>query len=404
VLDGAAGTGKSDVLLQFVQDLGTAGVPFLAFRLDRTTPTLRSDVLGEELGLPGSPAAVLAAQAQHELGVLVIDQLDIVSTTSGRSPEFFDCVLEIVELASRVPNLRVVLSCRTFDIENDTRLRRLIPTTDPRPVVTVGPLGAEQVTAAVRNMGLDPDVLTATQRTILAIPLHLALLSEVLEPSAGQTALDFTRASELYEKFWNTKQRELMDRLGRAPAWTEILDRLVDEMSEKQLLRVPREIVDAWQLDVEAMISSRVLASDGIHLAFFHETFFDYVFARRFAARHQTIASLLSSDQLLFRRAQVRQVLAYNRNRADTYREDLAYLLGDASVRFHLRDLVVSWLAQVEPNDDEWDLLQPHLDDVGSPLHNRAWQTLSSAAWLSAADARGYLQACLRTRRTWTLR
>jgi hypothetical protein len=38
VVDGAAGTGKSDVLLQFIQDLGNAGVPFLAFRLDRATP------------------------------------------------------------------------------------------------------------------------------------------------------------------------------------------------------------------------------------------------------------------------------------------------------------------------------------------------------------------------------
>ncbi|MET0602133.1 MAG: hypothetical protein ABW167_09115 [Baekduia sp.] len=395
ILDGAAGAGKSDVLLQFVRGLISSETPFLAFRLDRSTPTLRSEVLGEELGLPGSPAAVIAAHAQRQTGVLVIDQLDIVSTTSGRSPEFFDCVLEIIELAASVPNLRVVLSCRTFDIENDSRLRRLIPATDPRPVLTVGPLGDAQVTAAVSNMGLDPDTLTATQRTILAVPLHLALLSEVLGASGGQAVLDFTTAGELYEKFWDAKQRELRDRLGRVPAWTEILDRLVDDMSENQLLRVPRELVDEWQLDVEAMVSCRVLTSDGAHLAFFHETYFDYVFARRFAARRQTVSELLSSDQFLFRRAQIRQILAYNRSRGTSYRNDLAYLLGDERVRFHLRDLVVSWLAQVDPSEDEWDLLQPHLDDAASPLHSRAWQTLGSVAWLRLADARGYLEACL---------
>jgi hypothetical protein len=156
VLDGAAGMGKSDVLLQFVRDLDARGISFLAFRLDRTTPTLLPDALGHELGLPGSPATALAALAQQELGVLVIDQLDIVSTTSGRNPEFFECVVDIVGLAVSVPNLRVVLSCRTFDLKNDARLRKLIPHTDSRPVVTVGPLLNEQITAAVRRMGLIP--------------------------------------------------------------------------------------------------------------------------------------------------------------------------------------------------------------------------------------------------------
>jgi hypothetical protein len=166
-------------------------------------------------------------------------------------------------------------------------------------------------------------------------------------------------------------------------------------MSDKQLLRAPREIVDEWQLDVEAMVSSRVLTTDGAHLAFFHETFFDYVFARRFSARRRTVAGLLSSDQFLFRRAQVRQILAYGRGRAGTYRDDLAFLLTDKTVRFHLRDLAVSWLAQIDPSEDEWELLEPHLDDATSPLHNRAWQTLGSPAWLRAADARGYLAQCL---------
>jgi hypothetical protein len=245
-------------------------------------------------------------------------------------------------------------------------------------------------------MGLDEERLTATQRAILGVPLHLALLSEILEPDGEQTrALDFTTTSELYEKFWDAKQRELQGRLGRVPAWTAVLDRLVNDMSEKQLLRAQREIVDEWQLDVEAMVSSRVLTTDGAHLAFFHETFFDYVFARRFSARGRTVAGLLSSDQFLFRRAQVRQILAYSRGRARSYRDDLAFLLTDETVRFHIRDLVVSWLAQVHPSVDEWELLKPHLDDAASPLHGRAWQTLASPAWLRAADACGYLTHCL---------
>ena len=67
LLDGIAGTGKSDVLLQFVQQLAEQSRPYLVFRLDRTTPTRRPEVLGHELGLPTSPTsptATLAAVAR----------------------------------------------------------------------------------------------------------------------------------------------------------------------------------------------------------------------------------------------------------------------------------------------------------------------------------------------------
>ena len=396
LLDGAAGMGKSDVLLQFVLQLARDNVPYLAFRLDRTTPTSLPENLGRELGLPGAPPIALSAFAQDRPGVLVIDQLDVVSTTSGRNPEFFDCVVEMITLALSVPTLRVVLVCRTFDIENDARLRRLIPRTDPRPIVTVGPLDDDVVDAAVTRLGYEASTLTPTQRAILAVPLHLSLLSEVAE-SQDESArvLDFAAASDLYEAFWKRKREEVERQLGRAPAWTQVLDAVTDHMSEAQVLRAPRELVDEWESDAEAMVSSRVLNTDGGHLAFFHETFFDYVFARRFAARGRTVRSLLASDQFLFRRAQVRQLLAYSRGRAQGYADDLEFLLDDSSVRFHLRDLVVSWLAQVEPSDAEWDLLRPHLDRRDSPLHNRAWQTLASRGWFASADARGYIAHCL---------
>jgi hypothetical protein len=88
-----------------------------------------------------------------------------------------------------------------------------------------------------------------------------------------------------------------------------VVDKLVDYMSGQQTLTAPRELVDEWEADAEAMASSHVLVRDGRSYAFFHETFFDYLFARRFIARGQSLRQLLTVDQLLFRRAQVRQIL-----------------------------------------------------------------------------------------------
>ena len=86
LVDGDAGTGKSDVLLQLLRGLESDGIPQLALRLDQITPTILPKDLGAELDLPASPVVTLAAHARGELGVLVIDQLDIVSPTSERTP------------------------------------------------------------------------------------------------------------------------------------------------------------------------------------------------------------------------------------------------------------------------------------------------------------------------------
>jgi hypothetical protein len=391
LLDGAAGMGKSDLLVQFTDVLAERGVPYLALRLDHLTPTFRPDTLGQELGLPGSPPAVLAAVAPEQMAVLVVDQLDVVSTTSGRSPEFFECVNELVKLIHSQANLRIVLSCRTFDVENDARLRRLVHGEAQAPVITVGPLAEAQVMAAVESFGHQSAALTPTQRELLGVPLHLALLGEIAASTPART-LDFSTARDLYDKFWLHKRQQAQARLNRPLAWTEIIDRLVDYMSAHQLLQAPAELLDDWQLDAEEMVSSRVLMRAGRQVGFFHETFFDYAFARRFTARGYTIPLLLADDQFLFRRAQVRQILAHERDgAAQAYHDDLGYLVTNPDVRFHLRDLVMSWLSQVVPTEIEWRLVEPILSDPAAPLHSRAWQTLASAGWFAYADQNGYL-------------
>jgi hypothetical protein len=395
ILDGSAGMGKSDVLLGFVEALRRGGTAFLAMRLDRLTPTLHPDSLGHELGLPASPPAALVGVAAGERAVLVIDQLDIVSTTSGRSPQFFQCVSEMLALALSAPNICIVLACRTFDLNNDARLRRLVHGSEERPAMTVGPLDAGQVVARLDALGFAPSELTEAQVALLRVPLHLALLAEIAMTSPDRR-LDFATARDLYDEFWRSKQHDVADRLGRPCAWTQVIDALIDYMSNGQVLQGPVELLDAWQQDAETMASSRVLLQNGRSYAFFHETFFDYAFARRFVARGQTVDALLSADQQLFRRAQVRRILAHERDSTpERYLADLRYLLTEPTVRFHLRDLVVAWLAELTPTAGEWDLIEPFVRDRQSPLHWRAWQTLQTPAWFAYADQHGDLDGYL---------
>ena len=359
LLTGEAGVGKSGVILQVVESLQDQGLPLITFRVDRLEPTLLPSDVGRQLGLPDSPANVLAAIAQGRDCVLVIDQLDATSLASGRHPQFFDCVSEILQQAQAHPRMRLLLACRKFDVDNDARLRRLSGETGIVETVPVNRLSHTTVREVVADLGLDAGRLDSKQLDLLSIPLHLSLLAEIAA-STSIDVLDFKTAKDLYDRFWDYKQEVIRARLGRSVQWTRVVDALCDYMSDRQILSVPANTVDDYDHDAQAMASEHVLIRDGQRYSFFHEGFFDYAFARRFAARGRELLPLLrSGEQHLFRRAQVRQILVHEREADFTrYLADLRSLLISPDIRFHLKQVVFGLLAQLsDPTEDEWHVL-----------------------------------------------
>jgi hypothetical protein len=403
LLTGEAGVGKSGVIGQVVTALRARSILLIAFRIDQREPTQSPDALGQQLeGLPGSPANVLAAISQGRECVLIIDQLDAVSEASGRNSWFFECVDKIIKQAQANPNIHLLLACRKFDLENDSRLRRLAGRDSILETVTVNRLSHETVKEVCRKLGLDAARLNQKQLDLLSIPLHLNLLAEVAEDESIDV-LDFKTAKDLYDHFWKYKQRVLEQRLARPVQWTKVIDVLCDYMSsqQKQSLSAPQEVVDDYAKDAEAMASEHILNWQDKRISFFHEGFFDYAFARRFAfaARNQNLLSFLqSSEQHLFRRAQVRQILLHERDADfDRYLDDLQELLSSPTIRFHLKQTVCAALVLIDtPTEEEWKVLSSILYNSSIPLAKEIWRLLnSSLAWFKLLDDLGIIKEWL---------
>ena len=164
---GAAGGGKSAVMHETVREAQAEGWPVLALRLDRLESFASPVALGRQLDLGVSPTSALAAMSQSDPCLLVIDQLDAVSLVSGRMPESFDVIASLLREASGFSNMRVVLACRKFDVDNDERIRAVVRA-DGVSQVEVGPLSDEQVDAAVEAMGLPAPSLMSGQRKLLS--------------------------------------------------------------------------------------------------------------------------------------------------------------------------------------------------------------------------------------------
>src|SRR5262249_28588644 len=158
-------------------------------------------------------------------------------------PNFFACVHEMLRQAQAHPHMCLLLACRTFDLNNDPRLRKLTGNNGLVHAVTIHRLAHATVRESVAALGLDAQRLSSKQLDLLSIPLHLSLLAEI---AADQTVdvLNFSTAKELYDCYWERKQGVIRARLGRAVQWTAVIDTLCQHMSERQRLSAPVAIVD----------------------------------------------------------------------------------------------------------------------------------------------------------------
>jgi hypothetical protein len=367
VVTGKAGTGKTGCVIEFVEALRSQGIPVLACRLDRLPPVFSTHEFGQQLRLEESSALVLAAAAEEREAVLVIDQLDAVSTTSGRSADFLDVVegmlAEVRGLRQRV-KLHVVVVCRAFDWENDHRLRRML--SNDHAQVEVAELSPDEVRTVLAADHFSVERFSPRQLELLCLPQNLSLFLD-----AGfdlTTVPTFHTAKELFDRYWDAKRRAVALRAAPLPdQWAEIINLLSEEMARTQQLSVPREKLDRFELFVEQMASEGVLAFEMGRYSFAHESFFDYCFARCYVASDGDLTTFLTAtEQHLFRRAQVRQVLAYLRDSdRGRYCDEICALLSDSRIRMHLKDLTLAWLANVtDPGDDEWALLEPRLQSL----------------------------------------
>lgn len=394
LLTGTAGGGKSSVLEQAVVLLESTGAEVLALRLDRFDHFASTVDLGHQLGIETSPAVALAMASHDRTAYLVIDQLDAVSLASGRLPERFDVVMDLIGEALSMDGMRVVLACRQFDIDNDHRIRALASRADVT-TVEVSLLAEEDVESAVVKMGLDPTHLSQSQRVLLQTPLHLVLLGTI---SSETDALTFQSRGSLFEAFWDRK-RQTADARRRGVRFSEVVKRIANAASERQVLSVPVEMLDDGDLikDANVLVSENVLARDSGRIAFFHEAFFDYAFARLWVSREESLVDFLIRDeQALFRRAQVRQILQHLYEREpDRFRAESEAVLTTDNIRFHIKETVLAVLASlVAPTSADAELIL-RIAETRPRFEALLWQQLQRPQWFARFHEEGQISTWL---------
>lgn len=354
---GAAGSGKSAVINQVVEELKSQDAEVLAFRLDQCEDFNSIEKLGRKLELLKSPVVSLQRAADKCDAVLVIDQFDAMSLMSGRLPNSYDAVADLVDEAMAL-NIRVIVACRLFDFENDYRIRKINDEWKGQHVV-VGDLSDDVVADAVTEMGGDIARLTAKQRELLRLPLHLVLFKEIIDQP---DAYSFTTPISLFNAFWERK-REFCKKDHPELRFNDTLELIAKTMSNKQVLSILTRELDRNEYinHAEILASENLLVIDNRRVSFFHEAFFDYVFARQWLSDEQNLVEFLcSQEQGLFRRAQVRQILEMLLAEEDfeRFREEIKELLLEKEIRFHIKEIAIIIFGGIDsPKDEDLNLV-----------------------------------------------
>jgi hypothetical protein len=389
---GKAGAGKSVVVSEAAEELSRRGRHVAALRLDRLDPqTSTAAALGQSIALERSPVLVLSEISPAGMdGVLVIDQLDAVSSYSGRMPSVFEAVDEALTQARLIGNVKVILAVREIDLREDPRLRQLAG--DNVPEIPVGELDDDAIREYLPKLGTDIAELSASTLQLLRLPIYLYVFSE-LAPEM-RTAQYETLAS-LYSAY--TKNfRVRLELLGHPDEWPQVSQILIERMNTDEALSVPASLLERVRpLYVEALISANVLVKEEGRLALFHETYFDYLFAQSFMQRNQElVAWFAASGQGLFRRSQLRQLLAYIASVERDKFVDQVMAIVESSLRPHLVSIAYTALAGIEPNAKDWSAIRPLMNSGDEPA-SQVLSLLGSPKWFRVADETGDIERFL---------
>lgn len=401
VATGSAGAGKSAILVDVVEQLRAQHWPVLALRLDRAPDAQTSQQLGEGLPhrLSGSPVRVLGEHARGRRCALVADQLDAISFVAGRSDRMIDVVGALLREASAFPEMRVLLACRRFDWDEDDRFRELAVRKSRPYVVAINELTLDQAAAATAAMGVDPKRLALHQQELLRNPFRLVLLQSIVAETTPGEVLEFATEEDLLARYWTAKERACRRARNRV-RFDDVVSALANEMSEKRMLAVSVSALDGGLAE-----DADVLRSEGVlrgtadkRIAFFHEAFFDYAFARSWVRRGEDLVSFLANGpQDLFRRAQVRQILLHL-HAADPERFgwELERLLSDPSIRFHLKHVGIAVVgALMAPGAEAWGAISRTLEAGPEAIARRIRAALHTVGWFERLMGEGVLERWL---------
>ena len=307
---GKAGIGKSIVMHDLLEEL-QSNQDFLVLGLKSDQiEFVDTEVLRQNIHLAKPIEIVVEEMAQkYRRVILLIDQIDALSLSlsSNRTP--LRSLLKLIGQIQHIPNVRVVISCRPYDLEYDPLLDNL----RIKNKWELKEFTPKQVEGILIENNCKEQMSDNLLR-FLGNPLHLYLFLKI-KPEEQLT--DPLSTDLLYHQLWRKYVLDDSVRKVNKDWLLALFDKLVSTMYERQELSVHiRAFETNFSAELQYLLTNELLLkTKSNQIQFFHQTLFDYVYARRFTELGRDLLEVLKEQhQGLFSRAAVKSILTFLRD------------------------------------------------------------------------------------------
>lgn len=364
LLAGNAGIGKTVILKDLYDELAGKNIPVLGLKADKLYAASIAE-LQEKIGLP-IPVFEFVEQCKqnyHQV-ILMIDQIDALSQAMSASRSFLEVYKSLIDHYTHDLNVRIIISVRIFDLHYDPSLRvyKNIKT------VKVELLDENEVIQLLLKIGIKADDISAKLLRLLRVPNQLNIFARIASSFSG--SLGISNIQELYNELWWQK---VVAKPGTLYLQTrrikQLLYKLVKHMFKTQRISVSEHHFEEFGTELSYLESERLLKRETTEIQFFHQTFYDFVFAKRFVEKGDNLITYIKSqEQSILIRSAAKMILNYLRDYDHTkYLQLVTSLLQDLEIHYHIKHMLVSMLAfNEQPSEGEQQLF---IKNVSQSLH-----------------------------------
>lgn len=337
LLVGSAGYGKSVVLKDLWDLLNKTNIPVLGIKVDKILNINSLKDIETELNLHKDIFSIFQNLLKsNSKVVLLIDQIDALSQSLSSNRQAINIYDRLIKQLEVLPGIRIIISCRTYDLNYDPLLRAY----KGKKIFRLSLLEHGQVEYVLSNIGIKIKEANLRLKEFLRIPLHLNLFCKV---GSNKQFDDNITLQKLYDEIW---EEYIISNNGVDCAKiVELLSNVANRMYEQQHIVVDKRFFGAHNKELLYLLHHNLLEESNTNkIQFIHQTFFDYVYARTFIDSGKSVCEWLRNiHQGLFIRSQVKQIFSYLRDLDIVlYIRELKEILLKQEYRFHLKLLLIN--------------------------------------------------------------
>lgn len=356
LLAGNAGMGKTVILKDLYDALTAQEIPVLGLKADKLHAANLTD-LKEKVGL-SIPIIdfVNQCKANYNKTVIIIDQIDALSQSMSADRNFLQVFNTLIQNFKHDPKIRLVISVRIFDLNHDSSLRIY----KKLKTINVEILDESQVLHQLEKINITSKQLNNRLFQLLRTPNHLNIFSRI----AKKLAPNYNSISSLQGLYSELFEQKILSIESYAPVKSSavkiLLYQISSKMFEQQSITVSEHNFEENYQELKYLESQRLLKKEDKQIQFFHQTFYDFIFAKQFVENNWNLIDyILEQEQSIFIRSAVKMIISYLREIDKiNYARTINQILNDQTILFHIKQMVfITVLTQENPTIDELDFV-----------------------------------------------